>query len=152
MSYTEIKKRNGRNYYYRVLSIRKGMRVTKKRKYLGADLSQDKLSIKETQADKEILSKKINKSIESLKLKIIPILKKNKVKKAGIFGSYSRGVQKKYSDVDIIIKPPKGIGLGFIGIAQDLEESLGKKVDLITYKYINPHLKRYILEDEVRII
>jgi predicted nucleotidyltransferase len=34
----------------------------------------------------------------------------------------------------------------------ELEDKLGIKVDLITYKSINPHLKKYILADEVRII
>ena len=152
MTYTEIKKKNEKLYYYRVLSVRKGEKITKKRKYLGVNLPHKELLIKEILADKEILSKKINKTIKNLKSKIIPLLKKNKVKKAGIFGSYSKGRQNKGSDIDIIIEPPKGMGLAFIGLAQDLEESLGKKVDLITYRYINPHLKRYILTDEVRIL
>ncbi len=35
---------------------------------------------------------------------LVPILKRNGVLKAGIFGSYARGEQKKQSDVDILIK------------------------------------------------
>lgn len=92
------------------------------------------------------------KQLNTLKKKIIPILKKNHVLKAGIFGSYARGETKKRSDVDILIEPPKGIGLGFVGIKLELEEKLGKKVDLLTYKSIHPYLKKYILDDEVRII
>jgi len=152
MAYTEIKKRNGRTYYYRVLSIRKGNKIGKQRIYLGVNLPEEELSIKEKQADKKILSQKISKSIEDIKQKILPVLNKNKIKKAGIFGSYARGEQKKNSDIDIIIEPPKDTGLAFIGIAQDLEKNLGRKVDLITYNYINPHIKKYILKDEVRII
>ena len=79
-------------------------------------------------------------------------MKKNKVKRAGIFGSYARGEQKKNSDVDILIEPPKGIGFGFAGIALELEEKLGKKIHLVTYKFINPYIKEDILKDEVRII
>ncbi len=82
----------------------------------------------------------------------VPILKKNGVVKAGVFGSYARGEAKKRSDVDLLVQPPKGMGLGFIGLKQELEKKLGKKVDLLTYKFINPHLKRYILNDEVRIL
>ena len=36
-----------------------------------------------------------NETITSLKKTIVPILKKNDVVKAGIFGSYARGEQKK---------------------------------------------------------
>ncbi len=43
----------------------------------------------------------MNKEIEKIKKKIVPILKKNKVVRAGIFGSYARGENKKNSDVDI---------------------------------------------------
>ena len=93
-----------------------------------------------------------NIELENLKPKIIKILKKNKVKKAGIFGSFVRGEQKENSDIDILIEPPKSIGLGFVGIKIELEGELKRKVDLVSYKGINPHLKKYILEEEVRII
>ena len=95
---------------------------------------------------------KKNINIINAKKKIIPILKRNHVVKAGIFGSYARGEGKKNSDIDIVIQPPKGIGLGFVGIKLELEEKLGKKVDLITYKSIHPYLKKYILDDDVIII
>lgn len=92
------------------------------------------------------------RDINEIKDKIRNILKKNKVIKAGIFGSYARGDQTENSDVDILIDPPNKMGLGFIGLKIELEKELGKKVDLITYKSINRHLKRYILKDEVNII
>ena len=84
--------------------------------------------------------------------KIVAILKKNGVTKAGIFGSYARGDAKKKSDIDILIQPPKGMGLKFIGLELELEEKLRRKVDLITYRSISPYLKKYILEDEIRIL
>ena len=93
-----------------------------------------------------------SRRLKNIKNKIIPILKKNDVVKAGIFGSYARGEAKKNSDIDILIQPPKGIGLGFVGIKLELEEKLGRKVDLLTYNSIHPYLKKYILDDEVRII
>lgn len=90
--------------------------------------------------------------IKLLKRKIIPILKKHKVRKAGIFGSYVRGEERKKSDVDILIKPPKGIGFGFLRIQFELENKLKKKVDLLTYNSINPLLKEIILKEEIRVI
>lgn len=94
----------------------------------------------------------IGKLKKSMQAQIVPILKKNDIKKAGIFGSYARGEAKKNSDIDILVEPPKGIGFGFAGIKLELEEKLGKKVHLVTYKSIHPYLKKYILADEVRII
>ena len=90
--------------------------------------------------------------MDSIKRQVLPVLRKNKVRRAGIFGSYARGASKGRSDVDIIIEPPKGIGFGFSGIKIELEETLGKKVDLVTYKGLNPHLKERILSEEVRIL
>ncbi|HLC32093.1 MAG TPA: nucleotidyltransferase family protein [Candidatus Nanoarchaeia archaeon] len=152
MSYTEIKKRNEKTYYYRVISIRNKEEIKKKRIYLGADISKEILNEKETEADKQFTDNKKEKILEKIKAKIIPILKKNKVKKAGIFGSYARGEQTKNSDVDIIIELPKNIGFGFVGIAYQLEEELGKKVDLITYKSLHPLLKKRILSEEIEIL
>lgn len=154
MAYTETQKRNQRKYYYRVISVRKADKVFKKRKYLGVNLSLKELTEKEKEADKELEPKKeIKKSvIEKLKPEIIKILKKNKIEKAGIFGSYTRGEQKKNSDIDIIIEPAKKMGLEFIGVKLELEDKLGKKIDLVTYKGIHPLLKKRILNEEIRII
>ncbi len=96
-----------------------------------------------------------NKSqIAAIKRKIVPILKKNGIRKAGIFGSYVRGDYKKRSDIDILveIKNKKMSLLDFIHIKNELEDKLGKKVDLVEYKMVRPELKKTILNEEVRII
>ncbi len=95
---------------------------------------------------------KKNKDIIRLQKEIIPILKKNNVARAGIFGSYARGEAKKKSDIDILIQPPKGIGFGFAGIELELEKKLNRKVDLLTYNSIHPLLKKRILGEEIRVI
>jgi uncharacterized protein len=83
----------------------------------------------------------------------VPILRKNGVVKAGIFGSYARGEAKKRSDIDILVqlKGKKSL-LDLIGIELELKEKLKKKVDLLTYKSINPMLKKYIFKDEIKIL
>jgi len=151
MAYTEIKERNKKKYFYRVLSIRNGKKVSKKRKYLGLNLNKKELSEKEKQADIQLIpKKKIDKKLFN-KIKII--LKKNKIKKAGIFGSYARGEQRKNSDIDILIQRPKKMSLfDLTGLEMILEEKLKKKVDLLTYNSINHLLKERILNQEVKII
>src|SRR3989344_1123038 len=157
MSYTETRNINGKKYYYRVLSVRKGKKISKKRVYLGHDLSNSELLIKEKTADEKLLSKKIkktNKEIERIKPKIIKILKRNNVSRAGIFGSYARGEQGENSDVDIVvdIEDKRMSLLGFIKLIRLLEEILKRKVDLVEYNSIKPRIKEKILKEEVRII
>lgn len=152
MTYTEVKERNKRKYFYRVISVRNKKKISKKRRYLGVNLTKKDLSLKEKEADKEFNLINREKSLDNLKSKIIEILKKNKVKKAGIFGSYTTGKQKKNSDIDILIEPPKGIGFGLVGIQFELENKLNRKIDLISYNGISPYLKDRILKQEIRII
>jgi len=157
MVYTEKREINGKNYYYRVISLRNGDKVSKKRIYLGYNLLNKELSEKEKTADKELLSKKmigVNRGIEKIKPKIVKILKNNKVKRAGIFGSYSRGEQKENSDIDIAVNiNDKNMSLiGFIRLIRLLEGALKRKVDLVEYNAIKPRIKERILKEEVRII
>lgn len=95
----------------------------------------------------------MEKNIEKIKKKIVPLLKKNKVVRAGIFGSYARGEEKKNSDIDILIKPTKDMSLfDLVGIKLEIEDELGIKIDVVSYKAIHPRLKKQILKEEVRII
>lgn len=92
------------------------------------------------------------KSIKEIEKKIIPVLKKNKVKRAGIFGSHARGEQKKNSDVDILVElDEKWDLLDVIGLKIVLEETLKKKVDLVEYDTIRKELKDNILGEEIPI-
>ncbi len=156
MAFTETRNINGKKYYYRVLSIRNGKKVSKKRIYLGKELSNSEIVKKEKEADKKIIPKKIkaNKEVEKIKSKIIKVLKENKVSKAGIFGSYSRGKQDKNSDIDIAVEISDNNMslLGFIALKTKLEDILGKKVDLVEYSVIKPLIKNRILNEEIKII
>ena len=155
MAYTEVKERNGRKYYYRVLSIRDGNKVTKQRRYLGINLVKKELNKKEIGADKilDVKNKRETKEIRAIKRRIINVIKKYKITKAGIFGSYARGENKKNSDIHILveIKDKKMSLLGFVGIKLELEDSLKRKVDLVEYDTIKPLIKDRILKEEVRI-
>ena len=83
MVYTEIKEKNGRKYYYRVLSVREGSKVQKKRVYLGVDLVKEQLSEKEGEADKELmplstlLTEKEIKELEKIKKEYALLPKEN---------------------------------------------------------------------------
>ena len=96
--------------------------------------------------------KRLSTKLEKTKSIMVETLKKYGIKKAGIFGSFARGEQKKSSDIDILVEPPKGIGFGFVGIQLELEDKLKKKVDLLSYMAIHPLLKKRILSEEVKIL
>ena len=89
-------------------------------------------------------------TIQSVKKKILPTLIRHDVKKAALFGSIVRGELKKKSDVDILIEYKKDDKtlLDFVGLKLDLEEKLGRKVDLLTYNSIHPLLKDIILNEQ----
>lgn len=54
MVYTEVQKRGGKRYYYRTVSERTGKSVSKKRKYMGANLGRKELARAEQEADREL--------------------------------------------------------------------------------------------------
>jgi predicted nucleotidyltransferase len=93
----------------------------------------------------------IKVQIEELK----PILRQRyQVETIGVFGSYSRGEQKKTSDVDVLVTfvEPNDIDLiDFIGIKQFLSRKLKIKVDLVKKNALKPMIKEKILEETIYI-
>ncbi len=95
----------------------------------------------------------MTKTMEIIKEKAVPILKEAGVTRSALFGSVVRGEETKDSDVDILIQPPEGMSLfGFIGLEHKLEDVLGRKVDLVSYRAIHPVLKDQILSEQVPIL
>lgn len=88
-------------------------------------------------------------TVQNLTFRIIPIFKSQGILKASVFGSLARGDNRKNSDIDILVKLAAGKTLlDLIGLRQELEDTLGKKVDVITYNSIHPLLKKSILKDQ----
>jgi len=105
------------------------------------------------EADKKFIKEKVKKNLIRIKPKIVKIIIKSGIKKAGIFGSYARGDQKASSDIDILIEPTREMGFfEIIRLEDELKEKLKKKIDLITYASIHKLLRDRILQEEVRII
>ncbi len=92
-------------------------------------------------------------NVEEIKKKIIPILKRYGVKRAGIFGSFVRGEETKESDIDVLVEIESRMSLlDFVGLKLELEQALGKKIDLGEYSTIKPIIKEQILSEEVTIL
>ncbi len=86
---------------------------------------------------------------EEVKTRVLPVLLKYQVQKAAIFGSSARGEMRRGSDVDIIIETGElSSGLTFVEIKRKLEQRLGRKVDLISYRSLDySNLKDAILSE-----
>jgi hypothetical protein len=91
--------------------------------------------------------------IDEIKRKILSILKRYNVKRAGIFGSVVRGEENKESDIDILVEIVGRMSLlDFAGLKLELEEALDQRVDLGEYSTIKPIIKEQILSEEVSIL
>ncbi len=69
------------------------------------------------------------------------------VKRIGLFGSYSKGIQREDSDVDLIVEFEKPIGLKFVELADYIENILGRKVDILTPEGIKSIRVKKVAED-----
>ena len=88
--------------------------------------------------------------INKIRQASIPVFKKYKITKASLFGSVARGEDKHKSDIDFLISPAHGTTLFDIaGMKIDLEEQLGRQVDLVTYGSINPFIKSQVLDKQM---
>lgn len=90
---------------------------------------------------------------QRIKIRTLNILKQNGVVKAAFFGSLATGGFKRSSDVDLLImfKGKKSL-LDLAGLKNKLEDSLGRKVDLLTYNSLHPLLKERILGEQEVIL
>lgn len=75
--------------------------------------------------------------------------KKYGVSEMAVFGSYTRDDYTENSDVDIMVSFDRGIGLKFVDLAFEMEDLLGREVDLVTRDALErkPRLYKYIKED-----
>lgn len=89
-------------------------------------------------------------TIAYIKKKAVPILKKAGVKRSALFGSIVRGEATKKSDVDMLVDLPRSVGLlDFIGLGQELEDVLQRKVDLVEYHMLKPRIRDHILSERI---
>ena len=92
-------------------------------------------------------------NIKEIKKIILPILNRYGVKKAAVFGSAARGDMTKNSDIDILVEIKKDLGLfEFVHLKNELEDALGREVDLVEYETIKPRLREIILSEQLAIL
>lgn len=95
--------------------------------------------------------KNISEIIQLLQLNKRELVRKYNLKSLALFGSFIREEATEESDIDILVEFEKPIGLDFVLLADELEEILGVKVDLVTPNSIKPKMFEYIKRDLVYV-
>lgn len=100
-----------------------------------------------------MLTQQQNPTIDSLSERILPILRRHGVLKAALFGSVARGEENQTSDVDLLLEYPEGTTLLDVARIQlQLEEELGRPVDLVSPKYLHDRIKERVLNEQIQIL
>lgn len=73
------------------------------------------------------------------------------VERAYLFGSCSRGEERPDSDVDILVRldHTQPIGLKYFRMITDLEQKLGRTVDLVSEDGLLPFAQPYVDKDKI---
>ena len=67
-----------------------------------------------------------------------------------VFGSFARGTQQRDSDLDLLIDLAPGRSLlDLIAIQQDLEDLLGRRIDVVTTRSLSPYIRDSVLKDAI---
>lgn len=89
-----------------------------------------------------------------LKTELPRLTERYGVTRLALFGSHANGTAREDSDVDLLVELEKPLGLGFVRLAGDLEELLGRQVDLATFgslrRSLNDPRRRHIAAEVER--
>lgn len=91
---------------------------------------------------------------QALILTLQNFFKDQPVEKAWVFGSFARGEEGPDSDVDILVQFDKNARLsllGFIHIKNELEDTLGREVDLVEDGYLLPFAVESANHDKILV-
>ena len=83
---------------------------------------------------------------------ILRIAAQHGARNVRLFGSVARGEARPDSDIDVLVEfEPGRTLLDRIGLMQDLEDLLGRKVDVVTEKALHRMIRQQVLEQAVRL-
>ena len=97
---------------------------------------------------------RIDKERVSMVHTIQDFFRKEPVKRAWIFGSFSRMEERPDSDIDILVDLDASVPMGLLqyaGMINNLEELLGRKVDLVANGSVKPFALDSINRDKVLV-
>ena len=94
----------------------------------------------------------INKAIQEKRDVILALAARHGARNVRLFGSVSRDEAGPQSDVDILVDLEPGRSLFDLGgLLMDLEDLLGRKVDVVTEKGLHWYIRDKVLKEAVRL-
>jgi uncharacterized protein len=91
-----------------------------------------------------------SKILQDKREEILRIARAHGAQNVRVFGSVSRGEAGTESDVDLLVKLEPGRSLlDLIAIKQELEDLLGREVDLVTEDAVSPYIREQVLKEAV---
>ena len=94
----------------------------------------------------------MNPALSSKRESILNIATTHGVTMIKVFGSFARGEDKPGSDIDVIVNLEEGRSLfDLIALKNDLEELLGRKVDVVTEDSVHWFIKDKIIQEAIEI-
>ena len=92
-------------------------------------------------------------SNDTIKKKILPLLKAGGIIRSSLFGSAARGEGNAESDIDLLVEFGRSTGFfAFCRLQRSLEDALGRKIDLVTFRALHPLIKDRVMADAVTIL
>lgn len=86
--------------------------------------------------------------LQNKRAQLLAIARRHGAMNVRIFGSVVRGEDAQDSDVDFLVDMQEGRSLfDLVGLQQDLERSLGRRVDVLTERGLNRYLRERILAE-----
>lgn len=94
----------------------------------------------------------IDSTILGKREEILRVASSHGITEVRVFVSAARGDMKQHSDVDVLVKIEPGRSLlDIIAIKQDLENLLGRSVDVVTEPSLSPCIREEVLREAVRL-
>ena len=81
---------------------------------------------------------------------LLNLARKHGVTSVKVFGSIARGEEEEASDIDLLVTTGPEVSAWFpAGLILDLEQLLGRPVDIVTESGVNSHLRQRVLAEAI---
>jgi len=90
----------------------------------------------------------VERLLQERRTDILQLATRHGARRVRIFGSIIRGTATEGSDIDLLVafEPDRSL-LDLIGFKQDLQELLGREIDVVSEGGLSPYLKDRILRE-----
>jgi predicted nucleotidyltransferase len=87
------------------------------------------------------------------KEQLLEVLRRHQIVRASVFGSVARGEATAESDLDLLVEFPPGRSLlDLVDLQHELTETLGKKVDVVTYRSVHHLIRDRVFSEQIQIL